>query len=554
MATIIKQIQTSAGNHDIDAKYWGGHEFSEITDLVHGVVNTYVIPAQTTNKTDGYKAIVESSSAQVTTTATILGALTGTPDNEWDKFGVGDIVLMGATSDGSNNFDRWISFIDKNGNIKLDVLETQVATHHHTLSVDGDTKALTDVAGTTFTALAKAGSDTTVVTGVKGNYGVLTSVAFSCSGTHDIELVTCSASDDGNVSHSHIVTVPTYDSYVDAYTTLISDTYTPHTHTTTSVAGLTKDVSDITYVTSAKTTQSFVTGISINSATTGYGYNDNDETLTATGAVATTTSNVTTGVLTTSSGAHTHGVTVGTGGKVVTSVSLAAKVVTSVSYSAPTESTVTSWECSVNSSGVLSFTTTTSDRVTSVTLNAPRTNQSTVKDSTITLSGTAESAGAHRHGFSHTHSIKNHTHSYDKSTAIGLAKGITSLSTNSFSYHSHNNGVKAYTGTSDSTTITYLKGDASSVTKTSVLTTNKTSVSIGTTPAYLKLEGDVNFTPSLTTSCVSLSTMLSTSSIKPAVTAASTEQGIKSITFNSANFISSLDSVTTGENIGGTPS
>ena len=62
----------------------------------------------------------------------------------------------------------------------------------------------------------------------------------------------------------------------------------------------------------------------------------------------------------------------------------------------------------------------------------------------------------------------------------------TSLSTNSFTPHTHKNAVSAYTGTADSTTITYLKGDASSVTKTSVLTTKTTSVSIGTANAYLK--------------------------------------------------------------------
>jgi hypothetical protein len=133
-------------------------------------------------------------------------------------------------------------------------------------------------------------------------------------------------------------------------------------------------------------------------------------------------------------------------------------------------------------------------------------------------------------------------------------EAITSLSTNSFTPHTHKNAVSAYTGTSDSTTITYLKGDASSVTKTSVLTTKKSSVSVRTLNARLMISGTVNFTSSLTTSCVSLSTMLSTSTIKPAVTAAASEQGIKAITFNSENFISSLDSAKTGGNIGGTPS
>ena len=132
---VIKQIKATNDStpYDIDAKYWDGHQFSEITNLVHGVVDTYVIPAQTgTSATSDYKAIVESSAAQVTTTTAKLGVLTGTPAASWDKFGVGDIVLMGATSDGKVNFDRWISSVDDSGNVTLDVLETQVATHYHT--------------------------------------------------------------------------------------------------------------------------------------------------------------------------------------------------------------------------------------------------------------------------------------------------------------------------------------------------------------------------------------------------------------------------------------
>lgn len=547
MAVDIKQIKIGTEYHDIDAKKWGGHTFQEVADLIHGVIDTYVIPTSKSS-TSGYNTVVGSSSTQVTiTVASLKKLVSNPPSNEFDKFNIGDVILMGAQSDGSKNFDRWISNVNGTGDsavLTLDILETQVATHHHTLSVSGDTKALTDVANTTPTALAKAGTAVSVVTGVTGNYGVLTSAVFSCDGSHDIKLYTVGDSDANGIPHSHVVTIPTFESTVSAYTTLMSNTFKTHTHTTTSVAGLPEKGSEITYVTSAKTTQSFVTGISINSATTGSALN-------ATGAVATTTSNVGTSVLTTSAGAHTHEVTVDTDGKVVTSVRLAASVVTSVSYSAPKEKTVVSWKCIVNGSGVLSFESPMDDRVTSVTLNAPRTNQSTVKDSTITLSGTAKSAGAHRHGFSHTHSITAHTHTYDKSTAASLVKGITSLSTNSFTPHTHKNGVSAYTGTTESTTITYLKGDADSVGRSSVLTNTKTYVSVRTSNAYLMVSGTVNFSSSLTTSCVSLSTMLSTSSIKPAETAAAKEQGIKTITFNSKNFITSIDSKKTGGNKGG---
>ena len=536
MATIIKQIQTSAGNHDIDAKYWGGHEFSEITDALHGVVDTFVINS-TKVSTSGYNDIFTNVSTTMTITKTKLDTLVDKKSS--DGYKVGDIVLLEDTG----AFDRWISNVTSE-QISLTILETQVATHHHTISVTGDTKALTGVADTTKTALAKAGTAKTVVTGVSGAHKVLTGVTYvSGTGEHDIALYTATSDEVGSVGHTHKVTLPTLVSQTaNAYTTLTSGTYTPHTHTTTSVAGKTKDNDVITYVTSAKTTISFVTGIDNNEDSTGTA-------LTATGAVATTTSNVGTGVLTTSSGAHTHNVSVTTNGAVVTSVSLAAKVVTSVSYNAPTSSTVASWTCSVNNSGVLSFTPTMGDRVTSVGLNAQRTDQSS-SSGDVTLSGTAASAGDHRHGFSHTHSITAHSHTYSKATASGLEKGITALSTSSFNIHSHNDDVKVVSTTTNSTAIVYLKGDSNSVGTTNVVRNLKTNVSVNSGNAYLRVSGGFTL-PTLNATSVSLSTMLSTSSITPAVTAASTEQAIKSITFNSANFISSISDKKTGPNVGG---
>lgn len=534
MATIIKQIQTSAGNHDIDAKYWDGHEFSEITDALHGVVDTFVINS-TKVSTSGYNDIFTNVSTTMTIAKTKLDNLVDKKSS--DGYKVGDIVLLEATG----AFDRWISNVTSE-NISLTILETQVATHHHVISVTGDTKALTGVADTTKTALAKAGTAKTVVTGVSGAHKVLTGVTYvSGTGSHNIALSTTTSDDDDAVIHTHKVTLPTLVSQtVNAYTTLTSGTYTPHTHTTTSVAGKTKDSKTITYVTSAKTTQSFVTGIDNNEEDTGTA-------LTSTGAVATTTSNVGTNVLTTSSGAHTHTVSVATDGAVVTSVSLAAKVVTSVSYNAPTSSTVASWTCVVNGSGILSFTPTMGDRVTSVELNVPRTDQSS-SSGNVTLSGSAASAGAHRHGFSHTHSITAHSHTYSKATASGLVKGIIDLSTSSFDIHSHNDDVKVFSGTANSTAIVYVKGDTAQT--TNVVRNLKTNVSVNSGNAYLKVTGGFTL-PTLNATSVSLSTMLSTSSITPAVTAASTEQAIKSITFNSANFISSISDQKTGPNVGG---
>jgi hypothetical protein len=531
----IKKIKTASGEHDIDARYWGGHEFSEITDALHGVVDTFVINS-TKVSTSGYNDIFTNVSTTMTIAKTKLDTLVDKKSS--DGYKVGDIVLL----EGTGAFDRWVSNVTSE-NISLTILETQVATHHHKISVTGTTPALTSVASTTTTALAKAGTAKTVVTGVSGAHKVLTGVTYSGTGSHNIALSTATSDEEGSVGHTHKVTLPTLVSQTaNAYTTLTSGTYTPHTHTTTSVAGKIKASETITYVTSAKTTQSFVTEITNSEEDTGTA-------LTATGAVATTTSNVGTTVLTTSSGAHTHNVSVATDGAVVTSVSLAAKVVTSVSYNAPTSSTVASWTCSVNSSGVLSFTPTMGDRVTSVGLNAPRTDQSS-SSGNVTLSGSAESAGAHRHGFSHTHSITAHSHTYSKATASGLVKGITELSTSSFDIHSHNNDVKVFSGTTNSTAIVYLKCDASSVGTTNVVRNLKTNVSVNSGNAYLKVTGGFTL-PTLNATSVSLSTMLSTSSITPAVTAASTEQAIKSITFNSANFISSISEQKTGPNEGG---
>lgn len=534
MAVDIKQIKIGTEYHDIDAKKWDGHVFSEVTDALHGVVDTFVIHSSKVS-TSGYNDIKGNTSTTMSISKTILDNLVDQKSSS-DSYKVGDIVLLEETG----AFDRWVSSVTSE-NISLSILETQVATHHHTISVTGTTKALTGVASTTTTTLAKAGADKTVVTGVSGAHKVLTSVAYSGSGSHNIALSTANAED--GVGHTHKVTLPTLVSQtVDVYTTLTSGTYTPHTHTATSVAGMVNGSDTITYVTSAKTIQSFVTDITNTETDTGTALN-------ATGAVSTTTSNVGTNVLTTSSGAHTHDVSVATGNSVVTSIKLAASVVTSVSYNAPTGSTVASWTCSVNSDGVLSFTPTMGNRVTSVTLNVPRSEQKSSKES-VTLSGSAESAGAHRHGFSHIHSISEHSHKYKQATATSRVKGITELSTSTFDTHSHNNNVKVASSVTNSTAIVYLKGDASSVGITNVVRNLKTNVSVSSGNAYLKVAGGFTL-PTLKATSVSLSTMLSTDTVKPAVTAASAEQAIKAITFNSKNFISSFTDKKTSSNIGG---
>ena len=159
---VIKQIKTDSSNvYTIDAPLWCGKTFEDIESMIHGVVDTYVIPSTVSSTTSGYDKVVATTLAQTSTTKAILNTLTSSTAT----FKVGDIILMGATSDGTKHFDRWVSKI--NGDtIYLDVLETQVATHHHTITT-GSAKALTGVSKTTSTTnkMATVGSNTTVVTG-----------------------------------------------------------------------------------------------------------------------------------------------------------------------------------------------------------------------------------------------------------------------------------------------------------------------------------------------------------------------------------------------------
>ena len=604
----IKKIKTAAGDHDIDAKYWDGHSFSEITDLVHGVVDTYVIPAQTTGTSD-YKAIVESSSAQVTTTKTKLGALTGTPAEKWDKFGVGDIVLMGATSDGKVNFDRWISSVSDD-NITLDVLETQVATHHHTLGVSTG-KALTGMNTPTQTAtIPVVGTAVSVVTSVVGKF--LTSVEFS-GGNDDLGL--SHESGEGSVSHTHTVNSHSHNitpstlvsQTVSAYTSLTSESKSIHSHSSSTVAGAHVDASNpITIVTGSNGSDTFVKTLKQTSTNTGQntaGKVTDSNTSGLSTSTQASTDTITSDVQTLSSGAHTHDVTTTTTENVVKTVTVAPSVVTSVScsFTAPTvqanvvtsvtkvsKSVVTSanltgtttfmstWSASVDTNGILSFTNTTAtvgisaptttistiNAITSgtqgagsLTIDAPRSAQSQTSGK-VGASGSAESNGGHTHGFGHTHAIPSHTHgiaahthTYDKATVSASATAITSLSTTSYTPHTHTNTTVAGVASGE-TTITYVTGGSRTVVvrnlKESAVST--TSVAPETDEVYTKLTGDIEF-PGLTITSASIS--VDRKSITPA--AAGSEKAIKSITFASSDFVTGLTSgsIKTSENKGG---
>lgn len=608
----IKQIKIGNTNYDIDAKKWNGHTFSEITDLVHGVVDTYVIPI-TKSSTTGYSEVVESTKTQVTTTVSKLkGLVTNSPDDKFDEFGIGDIILMGATSDGSKNFDRWISNISGTGDgatITLDVLETQVATHHHTfntpvveISTKPSSKALTGVSVETKTSSTMAKVGTTVgsiLTGAAGN--VITSVKYSGDGSYDLKLATgtAAASDYGHShtvnSHTHSVTFKP-SSYVsrsiEAYTTLTSAEYTPHTHSSTTVAGTPQTDTTLTYVTGVSQSATFIKTLKDSSETTGNN------------TAGLTTNDITSDTLTSSSGSHSHSVSATTSESFVKTVTLAGNVITSVvlNYTAPTvkanvvtsitkeqktavtsatltgqKTFVSTWSASVDANGVLSFNVTTN----SVSISAPTTIISAINtitsggqsagsatlskssyiqsytSSIVTATCNTGSAGDHQHGFSHTHTIPSHTHSYNKSVKSTDGSAIISLTSTTYSTHKHGTNVTVINAATDGSKFKYLKGGSKTSVVRDLVNTDisiaSTSTSTGTSTAYIKISGTITH-PGLTVT----SRALGITSITPAVN--SGETPIKSITFTSSNFLTDVTLTTstredkTSTNKGGKPS
>lgn len=599
MAEFIKKIKASDNViYEIDAKKWDGHSFDEITDLVHGVVDTYVIPAQSSNKTADYIAIVEASSAQVSTTVSKLGTLTGTPADNWDKFGVGDIVLMGATSDGIKNFDRWISSVSGTGvsaTVTLDVLETQVATHHHTLNIPVATvsrtltpaKALTSATPTSTSAnVAKVGTTVNnVLTGESGN--VLTNVEYSDSGSYSLNIVTGASTDYGHkhtvVAHSHTATFKpsTYVSRtLSAYYSLTSKSHTPHTHTNVSVAGTPANSSEKTYVTGVSTSAQFIKTLKDSAQTTGAN------------TTALVTDDIAADVVTASSGTHTHSVSATTTEKAIKTVSLQANVVTSVkhSYTAPivqanvvtsvtkvsktavTSATLTGTKTFVNTAtvtdGVLSFgtstvgisapTTTISgiNIITSGTQNAGSASFSftsgtqTYTSGTLTATCTTGSSGAHTHGFSHTHAISSHTHSYNKSVTNTSGYAITSLVTDTLSTHTHNN-VSVAGAHEDGDAINIVTGGSATSVVRDLKNSDQTITSATAAPDTSTVYGKI--TGTITHPGLSLTRReFGNTSITPA--ADSGEKAIKSITFgSSSSFVTDVTITTTSGSIKTSP-
>ena len=605
----IKKIRTDVGDHLIDAEYLGGHTFAEIESMVHGVVDTYVIPSSKKG-TSGYESIVESAVNPINDVSKVtLDSLVKNKPSDNEKYKVGDIILMEETSDGKKIFDRWISGVSEDGNtITLSILETQVATHHHKITTTSN-KALTSIEPTyTSNTVAKAGTTVNnVLTGDTGAY--VTNVTYKTEGSdkggHTLDVSSATSTDDGAVGHSHNIDAHTHSvkfkpssmvsQTASAYTSLTSANYTPHTHSVVSVAGAFENDSAITYADGNGTTATFVKSVKDATTTT-----DTGSTSTSTGSntvglsTTTQTSSDEVGdiVSTTSSGTHTHTATTTVTTSVVVSATVAASVVTSVSFSKGTLPTVAgsvitsvslsssnvdvvgSWSASVvvdeqnPDNGVLIFNCTPTTAIDTATLtytsasqskgslpsiNAPRSAQSRTYG-TPTFTTTISESGEHQHGFSHvhaipehTHSVNSHTHTYYKTVVSETENAYTVLSTKTHTPHKHTNISAAGVSVNDSEPIKYVTGGDT----TSVVRNMKTSDQ-SCTVVSTSLTTDSKYyrlVGDITFPGLDVATKTLTGvSITPAVD--TKESAVKSITTTSDSFIYSVTEKTSA-NIGG---
>ena len=515
----IKKIRTAAGDHLIDATYLGGHTFTEIEGMVHGAIDTYVIPASK-DGVAGYDDIVKSGASEIGTTVTVLNSLVS-PANASGSYKLGDVILMGQESDGEKIFDRWVSAVDGE-DITLSVLETKVAKHYHTIGTSTG-NALTGVATKNMTSVIPVvGDAVTVVSGNGIPAKVVTSVTHDDKGEHDFTLT--AESGDGSVAHSHTVDSHAHDvsfnpkdfvgESVDTYTKLNTATYVKVTSSPVEVADVQSNDTTITYATGSGSTDTFVKTLKDSTLST------SEESLT-TGANADGLSTIEDDSLVTEEdGAHGHSVSVETTSDVVTSVTLVEKVMTGVSETHGSadvaETVVTSvasdsatvevfdkskskdasiavssaaWSCGVEDDGVLVFDwsgntmknisdfTKEQTVVTSVTPNTskqtgefeinltPSYGDQTSTSGKVQSAGSANENGAHTHGFSHIHTIPSHTHTiaahshtYDKSVTDATATAYTSLSTASHTTHTHGTKTVVASVTDGNSAFTYVTG------------------------------------------------------------------------------------------------
>ena len=301
-----------------------------------------------------------------------------------------------------------------------------------------------------------------------GGYEIITSTDGGSGHSHTVN------------SHKHSITVNPNSSFVSStvsvYSTLTSAMHKPHSHTNTTVAGSPTTL-DSFKVVNGGSTDTFIKSLKdsdpLNTSEEKLTTNSNSGTSLATSTQV--SGNKEGGdVKTETDGNHNHSVTTTTDVSVITGVTVATSVVvsaslnytkptvastvlTSVSYSAPQSSVVTSWSCAVDASGILSFNTSTGNRVTGVTigtssadqsagscsLDAPRVSQ-TFTSGKVGATGTAASGGSHTHGFNHTHTIPSHTHTipshshtYVKSVQDQTGSAYKSLTSSYHTPHSH---------------------------------------------------------------------------------------------------------------------
>lgn len=487
---VIKKINTGTSVYDIDAAYLGSRSASDWEKMIHGAIDTYVVPTSknTGSTATAYGKIVGKTDSTVTLTQAELKSLV-TPAKE---FQVGDVILLEAAStDSTFMFDRWISKIDGTSDtstITLAILETHVQTHHHTIT-DNKANAVTGVTTTSTGTLAKVGAAVTVVTGVSGTPSVMTGVAYNGTGSHSIAVATGTSADGVGHSHSisdhsHTITPNTLVSEnVGAYTSLSTSSFTQHSHGTTSVAGAHKNSGDITFATGVSSVSgTYVVDLKHDTTDTdGKSLTTKSNSAANTSSITVASASTIDSAKTSSAGAHTHTVSTTTTENVVKTVSLAPTVITSVNYTkptvagtvvtsvptksqlvatswgaAPTATVITSVKCglSVDSDGVLTLqhTQTSGTAVTSATKITASTNATVVNgiistttqsagsctissasqshtSGTVVASGSAASAGGHQHGFNHIHAIPTHTHSIDSHTHTYLKTSVSSTGT-----------------------------------------------------------------------------------------------------------------------------
>ena len=179
----------------------------------------------------------------------------------------------------------------------------------------------------------------------------------------------------------------------------------------------------------------------------------------------------------------------------------------------------------------------------------------------LTATCTTGSAGAHQHGFSHTHTIPAHSHSipahnhtYYKTVASETGTAYKSLTSANHTPHTHTTSVTAAGANSAGTKITYVKSGTSTAVVRELIdsdfscTVGNTQPGATVSTTYMSISGTITF-PGLTVG----KKALTTTNVKPAVD--SGEKPAMSITTSSDSVVKTISASTgkTSTNVGGSP-